>query len=449
MLVSPLEPIRSTTIDELLDDPLITSIAIKRLRPIVGKNGNIDTNKTKQLHDDFRLAIANVISNNDNPSLKDRIYQLFGYPNGSQRVGVDVVNSVIRKIGRWAEVPKEEQQSKHQQRVPNGSTLSDRAEFIGCLGSSLNQRASSGQIHSYITPNTLFGDLCYVRLNTQQQSRIDQAMNEIVRIQEPYLGSIFSEFIHLLFTDEKFFEVVLKGFKEGKIRDQELQHTLTQALQCSSESRIADLTWISRSIARGEVPLRDLQDLMKNANEDHQALVEWFASLGAEIGPNAVSIPIPSPETDTKVWIRTGKNSINDTHLNSSIQQLYQLVSNVVDAANESSQAHLDLNALIECTNALLLASNHPNQPLDKLPEESSYSIVGTSSTRANGELVVRLNRGDEVYIPLHGADLSIFERNELLEILETLDFGMDDNGIDVHSYDNLRARITQELALR
>lgn len=453
ILVSPLEPTTTSTIDDLLADPLVTSIAIKKLRPIVGGNGKLDLTKTKQLHDDFRLAIANLISNNDHPSLKDRIFQLFGYPNAKNIVGVDIINSVIRKIGRWSEVPKQKHSSQESWSVQDirGSTLADRAEFIGCLGSSLNQQhTGQGQIHSYITSNSLFEDLCYVRLNQHQQKTIDAAMDKIVKVQEPYLGAIFTEFIHLVFSDEKFFASILQGFKEGRSKDQELQQTLIQALQCSSESRIGDLSWISRNLVRGELPLQDLQSLLRDANEDHQALVDWFTSLHLE-QRQPLQTPIPKFDTDNKVWIRTGKASIQDDQLSANIHQLHQLVSKVVNSANEDSQAYLDLNTLIECTNSLILASNQPIQPIAKIPDESSYSIVGiggAESAKTNGDVVVRLDRGDEVYIPLYGANLAIFERNELLEILETLDSDIE-MSINTQSYDNLRARITQELALR
>ncbi len=98
------------TLDDLLDNPLITKLSVKPLRPILDDECNIDKEKTDELHECFRGAIAEVIQYGPEKSIREWIAQLFGYEIKCPTKGltsIELVNRVVMKAGRWNDVPQD------------------------------------------------------------------------------------------------------------------------------------------------------------------------------------------------------------------------------------------------------------------------------------------------------------------------------------------------------
>jgi len=114
----------------------------------------------------------------------------------------------------------------------------------------------------------------------------------------------------------------------------------------------------------------------------------------------------------------------------------------MVDGTRESGQGLLQINRLIELTNELADITAVNTSRIPSFPDNSSYSIIAKTADNApEPQLRLLLDSGKEVALSFYGADLSLFTREELLEILEVLDNSEHDH------LDSLRMSITEKLA--
>ena len=462
---------KETTIETLINNPLVTSIAVKRLKPVM-MNGTIDEIMTKQMHANYRSAIINAVANyNDKlPSHKDYLYQLFGiHGNGASPIsetlngrgtngltGVGLVNSVIRRIGKLSMIETSDTISlsclERLTAVPNTPN-----EVISFLGSTLNQQVCDKQLSSYIVDNSLFSDLYFLRTGVFPQEVINTAMAHAISKQKPYLFGLIETFTDLLFNDEKFFNSIVNGIREGKLRDESQLHILKEALEACAENRVQDLQFIINAMIEGEIKASDIQTIINEANDDRISVDNLSSTIRSCLqstslygepyrssGMSLINIPSMNAKLNTAII-----GDMRTSELEESINSLYSMVSDLALSAREGKQGYIDINSLISCTNRIASASGRPTREIPLLKEDTSFSVVA-SSTTSKEEVSITLSEGEEVILPLRGCNLSSMERSVLLDILQILDdnmYNIDTEEYD--TYDDLRAKISTELSTR
>lgn len=425
------------TINDLIDNPIISQIAIKKLRSIYD-NGTINEEKTKSLHTNFRTAIAQVMGTKGEMSLRDAISQLFGYPTNSTHCGltaIEMVNKVISLIGKWEEISSNDTVSIDSFEIcklpmVESQNAHAKVQLIGYLSSKLNPdiNLACKQIQSYIVPNNLFDDIQYISLPPRNLVQQELALADSIVSHRSYLNRAVGTFIDMLLVDHDFFKVVVTGIHKGKIRenlDTKLLEEVISELYNSKKDLINKVvSWISS----GQIHPNDLKSLISHFNNN--------SSIIHNLTKVQQGQPINPPEED-KVILYTS----NPHLLHTTITELHGQLEKSLQNLHDKKSVCLDINKLSSLINELSKSHNLSLRPLSPISGETSYSAVVTIND-INSSLPVTLKNGKEILIPLSNPNLSHFDRNILIEILAT---------IDSHpynpKYDHIRSNIVDKLA--
>jgi len=430
---------KEITLDQLLRNPLLNAVAVKRLKPI-STDGVIDEYKTRQHQANFRSAIAAAVSSkNARLSMRDWLLQLFGHTNSNNGSGIGLVNSVVRRLGKTDLIsPSDTISLNTLRRLDMIPSTPD--EVMGVIASGMNQMSSGCQISSYVVDNPLFGDLLFLRLPNIPSNVREEALRNSAKVQGPLLSQAFNEFMDLLFNDPSFFNTIVEGIREGRSRLDNNIRTLKEALEISADNRVHDLQRVVNLIISGKVDSSQLQQILTDANDDRLQIskIEGFKQK-----PDLISIPSMDPNLNVAMV-----GELKNLGIEKSIINLHQIVSEVCKQARSGTTSFLDINRLIEHTNILSSSLGIPLNDIDPLPEDTSFSVVASSSSSISEEASITLSSGDEVIIPLRGCDLSSVERSILLDILAVLDDSMDSvDSSEYSAYDSLRSKITEQLS--
>jgi len=437
------------TLEDLINNPLIKQLAIKQLNPVMDENGIINVEETRQLEAAFRSAIAQVMSMGSENSIREAIEQLFGYrvdnPTTSN-TAIEMVNRVIKNIGKWEEVPQNHIISLEDYDIlkpptPNQMDARAKIQLVGYLGSGFNQQVvpnpdvANKQIQSYIVPNKLFGNLYYIKLPARDPQQEELEMSKSLMEQRPYLTKAISTFIDMILMDQEFMTVVLKGIHNGKFREEVSNNVLKECLKDLIKNKNNLITMILKWMHDKHLNLDELKSIITSFNDEKK---KYSLLLGEKMPESILSSSI---NHNKLVFL----NSNDANNLNQVITNLYHNIKNaIVDAKNQNT-IKFNLNDMIDSINHLCEISGNTLPKLHKLDHETSMSAIAYTNKHNSQKIPINLKSGHKIIIPLKNAKLNNFTRDELLEILQTLDFTPDFS----HKYDDLRAALAKELSER
>lgn len=443
------------SITDLINNPLISKLAIKRLNPIYNDDGSINADKTKNLQTTFRSAIAQVMSQGPETSLRETISQLFGYridcPT-SGNTAVEMVNRVISLIGHWDDVPQNNiltLSSIQYLNPPSSSQLnaSAKLQLLGYLGSGFNQQnvprpnVANKQIQSYIVPNSLFGDLIYISLPTRNIADQELSIAQSIVTQRSYLTKAISTFVDMLLSDLDFFSIVVRGINDNSETHPQKSYltTLQNVIKNCSDSRTGLVESIFSWIEGGKIPSSQLSELITIINNERRQI---SSLVGQNLSPLNISpinhdilLSSSHPNCPHRIIPSHDYNSLNQ-----SLDHIYDSFNQMISSARDNQTITFNINSIISSINSLNSALGLKHPPLSSLPNDTSYNSIAYTNTIPSN-LPIPLSSGDKVVLPLCNADLKQFDRNVLLEILEYLD------NLSDRKYDYLRTCITKELA--
>jgi len=435
------------TIYDLINNPLISQIAVKKLKPILFPDGSVDKEKTSQLHTNFRTALAQVMGMKNEMSMRDSIAQLFGYPLNTSMCGqtaIDMVNRVIYLIGRWNDVPPNDSislESLDLLHPPDHDQLkfNSKVQLMGYLSSTLNSVPVTNpdsqyrQIQSYIVSNNLLDELLYLTLPVYSDVKKEKALSESIIFYRPYLTRAISTFIDMLLTDYEFFKIVIDGIARGKIKDDIDYSILKNYIKDLYHSNYYSLSKIHDSLVKCHIPLDLLHNLYQSFISNNQNLKLIFPD------DSSLSSPSFSSVSSDKIILL----SDNPTVFNSALTYLHSQLQNALLSIDSGQMLYFDLNSLISSVNSL---TNMSNLNLSQLPlpnSETSYSAIVSTSKNNNENIPITLSSGNKMIIPLNNPDLSQLSREILFDILSSLESlpYLD------HKYDVLRSKISSLLS--
>lgn len=416
------------TLENLLDNNLVTKVAVKKLRPLL-KSGSthIDVDATKKLHTNFRAAIATVMNaNSGKESVLEALYQLFGHPvdNPSRSLtAIEMVNRVIMMIGAWDKVPNvhnhnHHHSSKHRLSMEIQPNSEGKVSIISMLGVPFMQQevknpsVANKLIQSYIVENALFGNLMQIPLPHRSPAAVELARNEALNVYRPYLIKIFSTFIDELLRNPSFFNTVLRGVNQGLRWEAAEQKIVEDILVGLVDSCVQLSGFLRSSVAKGSVNYSQVQSILESTQESLQK-----ASL-------IVQIP---------------EKPIHKKNLSAPIQpkkELAEMVNLVIKAIENGETPVMNLNKLITITNSL----NDGSYPIVK-PYKSKKSYGAVFTTDNILQVPIVLSSGQRIRLPLSGASLGEFNLEQLKEIANFLEETKDSR------LDGLRVEVAKRIA--
>jgi hypothetical protein len=445
----------SYTLNDLLTNHLVKKVAIKKLRPIYkfktdvrGKN-EIDTDATSRLHARFRIAITELQGDEYDLPLIDAIYQLFGHPipqvsgesphppKKSKMTAVEMVNKVIYSMGEWDKVPQNgslnmSQLKKFSNMKEVSNDASGKLQIISMLGAPFIQQevplpsVSNKLIQSYIVNNDLFEDLIEIPIPSRDLVKMELAKNDAIKVYRNYLVKIIATTIDEMLKNPAFFDTVIRGINQTqKIKEAEKQSLETYAHSLGKCSQTI-LKFIGNMINSGYISGTELGKLTEHLNNILSCSSEY---LDAPLRPVAVDIPtrncyiefrklqLKKPQQPVESEEKTQSRETSAGKKTDALRVLNTTLLSIVNAVHNNRKPIIDLQSLIDATNAL----NDGSQPLIGHLKESVSIPALVVNQKSSVEIPILLDNGRDYTIPAKGADLTAFTLSELKEIAKIL----------------------------
>lgn len=394
-----LEPMKMYTIDDLLSLEDVDKIAIRRI--------------DQRYEYKARSILANYLLDKSykQPTLREDIRYIFGVgePN--------LVDAIMSQLGTI-----QTSDSISVQVLERSCTLRvDPSSVIENIGSCMNQQLSSvpnvRQMQSYLASTDLLEDLLQLRPRIGIKSNVDKVD----------LSSSFNTFICLLQEDE-FIQAVVEGIKEGRDRVKMPMSLIEEALEISSTSRVEDLNDLVGSLIQGQLSIEDLNEIIDRANSDHVEACRFLSSKITPVQVDPLNMTGIVSLTSNSESIRTQED------LKRSVEGLSSVIKGTVD---DSSLIFDDLiKTMNDIREVLGMSAIRVNM-------SGKYKLV-----KSHQDVNVGMASGDEIIIPIStSTDLSMLERNDLLEILQRIDMALE-VGSNLE-YSLIRKKISTELSTR
>lgn len=130
---------------------------------------------------------------------------------------------------------------------------------------------------------------------------------------------------------------------------------------------------------------------------------------------------------------------IDNSETLKTISELRTQLSNIVNNVQQDKVPKIDLNSLINSVNNL--SQEYNIEPIKTIDKPSSGLVVISD---CDSVIPLSLKSGNHILLTTNNYNLTIFTKEELVEILQTIDKLVTDD-----RYDNLRADITKEIIER
>ncbi len=438
------------TLDDLIKSDLVSALAIKQLRPILDDKGNIDEEKTEELQECFRAAIAKVSCSGHEVSKREYIWQLFGHrvkcPTSSV-TAVEMVNRVVELMGRSSDVPQQGGPSPDSTKLleqPDefGTNADGKIKVLTMLGATMQQQEVSNPntanklIQSYIRDNGLFGELQKLRLPKRNRIDIECAREDAIEVYQPFLSEVSSLFVDMLFHEQGFFETLVSGINQVKDISELDDVSTGRAMVGFSDDFRSIIKLINCSIKSGCLDYNELKKVTcKYLNDKAKAEI----STGCSLGPNPL---LPDLCKDIIINVQTGEKSGRKKFIGA-VTGLRDHIAQLVDQVRCEEDTYVDINLLSCLVNRLVSTTAVPGGDIPNIDGEFSVegSIVVTNDQGT--KFPMQLSCGKRIVISTRNYDLSRFNKGELEEILCGLDYLADEDPL----LEQLRTTITNILA--
>lgn len=371
------------TLDQVLTNPLVSRISIRKLQPILGKDNQVDIEATRRLQMNFRATIANVMNNLSEIPLAEALSDLFSRKNKLKKsfAMIDQVCALLLSNGT----------SRH--------TVHD----------------SNDKINNH---ENLFGPMLEIPLD----KNTDLIRRNALSAYKSSLISFMEQIVDHMITQPKLYDQFLNIFSS------ELLLSICQG--CSDI-----MSLISQALIKGDLRLDQLKRVM---NSNNNLFVKISETFGVQFEP----VDIPTLNQDRLMNICTPESPIiSNSDYSQSANKLYEMVSNMINTLDTGNTVKIDLNNLITLVNQL-----NPKKQIPLLKGELSYPgiliVSSLGSEFADTPVIIHQN-DHEIVLPSKGnPDLSKFTVEELKEIAVNLDAMEDTN-----RFISLRSAIARRLA--
>ncbi len=419
------------TIDDLIDNPLVTSISLKGLSPVLNEDGGVNEKATSDLCTRFRMAIGKVIGQGAETSLEETISQLFGYEVKHPTKGVtavEMVNRVIKMIGMWDKVPPDGTLSNEALRLLEAPTLLDcdsqaKIQMIQILTGHFNQQevcnpgVANKLMQSYIVTNDLFSEIITVSLPDRDPHRIRQAQEATASLHADYMSALVAKFVQMLIHDQGFCQTVIAGFNQTRMAEMDSSKNLRRSLLALAEESQRLIQVIISWLISGEITYENLMGHLASLNTRQDEIAAHHRL--------SVTSPEPLPVIDRSKLLLVKKGHVSDhgpDYLIGAYMCLRDQLSTLADQSRRGETLMIDLNALLDPLNDMGQVLGLKIPPLHPVPGNHTMpAAVRVTSDRQQAVPLI-LKNGRQIYLPLVHPDLSDLDLDTLQEILDALD---------------------------
>ncbi len=442
---------QGASIEDIIRNPLVSSIGIKGLNPALDENGKIDEKETQKLHSTFRQAIGNVIGHGTGKSYEETISQLFGYKVKHPSKGVtavEMVNRVIMAMGKWNDVPQDGSLSAEALNLLKAPTLlgygiESKTKMIQILTSNFNQQeicdptVANKLIQSYIVDNGVFGEMMRIGLPDRDPHRVRRAQEATYILNSDYMAKSVATFTKMLIHDQGFYESILVGFNQSRLIDSDGKGNYKQDLLDLSSDSDNLVEMVTSWIGSGEISYSKVISCLAGMDQTKQRISEK-CSVHLNCKKH-----YPVIDRSKLILIKKDNYQSQDKLMIGAFLALREEIKNLSGQIGSSSTPILSINDLIRPLNDIAnsLGLSVPDLKLVGGDYTAPVTVL-VKSNRPEG-VPLTLKSGTKIILTLVNPNLEGLTKVDLIDILESLD-NMASND---HRFDNLRSVVTSKLS--
>lgn len=427
------------TLDKLINNPLVTRIAIKPLKTTP------DNEKAAQSK--FRACICRGTETVKKPTPEEAIFSLFNYhPDNAKTIhsstsqthdelrvrstracttGVDLVNHVITLYGAIDKIQTGTSISlstldeiKKLQETP------DEISIIGMMGLPFAYDDDCVDISTYIVETNLFGDLVEISLPPRNPLQVEEEKRKLLNISKPYLIKGLSTFIDLILSCPDFFACVLKRFKSGKRFGETSEKILLETFVGFSDvmqETIAFLTDIQEK--DGKIDERKLIEIRDRLEKEYYTINLY---LGHDPNLTLISSNKKKEEEEEK----------RNRHLEELKSWLQDIITRVEGNDSYHHPTVINMAQLITIVNRL----TNENFNVAQIKKTPAFLHWDVKTMKDNPDRY-QLKSGKTIYLTCNSTNLDGLTQEELIEISKYLNYADE-------RYDSLREAVAHHLTM-
>lgn len=435
------------TIENLINDPLVTRLSIRRLCHVLNEDGLVDEELTLRRDADFKAAIAEVTSEGPVNSTEDWIKQMFGYEisqPGRGSTTVELVNKVIMATGNWEKIVSSQVFSSLEGVIANESqkpipkNTEGKNYIFSRLCSDMKQvqvyqpSVANVMIQNYLVENGVFEPIKHITLPKHSQLELNLRREQSISESKEFLADAVATFVRLLLENKKFFNVVVDGINANtelrqKQNSKQFKASVLNMLQ--SNNRLIGV--IVSMIQKGKFSF----ELLKHEIEKYNSKLEH--TIGS-VGLKSHLIPYVDSKYEHNIVLieNDGENKFKFD-----LGRLHHNLNSALNEIKNGETPTLNINDMVKALNSIISSSSVDLKLLKPLKSKKSYGAVLT--TQEGTTIPLQLSHGKRILLPTVGYDLSPYGCRYLRELLHALDVMADGND----DFDKLRADIANKYA--
>nr|QBK89677.1 MAG: uncharacterized protein LCPAC001_01900 [Pithovirus LCPAC001] len=433
------------TIEDLIHDPLVTQLSIRKLSPVLDEDGYVDKSATKHRYENFKAAIADITSNGPATSTEEWIKQIFGFeicqPGGGSTT-VELVNRVIMRTDNWDKIEQNGSMSmegliKNQTPPIIPKNSEGKCYIFAKMGSDMKQikvnqpGVGNKLLQSYLVDNGTFDPIRHIKLPSHTQLQTNLRREQSIAEHKQFLIEAVSTFVRLLMNNTRFFDTVVDGINSNAMMANKMDDNFKISMFNIVQSSHNVVSTIISMIECGRFNFGDLRKIIN----EHKYKVESTVKM---VDININHFPSILECKDKIVILENDRYKSKFDH---NLKQFHQQIQDTVKSIKNNETPVLNINALIDNLNTFVRLSGSKLSKVRKVDGNCSYGAV--LSINDNKKIPVQFKSGKKIVIPSVGYDLSILNCSEIKELLTTIDVMT--KGEDY--FDNLGSDLASRLA--
>jgi len=438
------------TLEDWIDNPLVSSIILKGLRPIFDNDGEINKVKTDELHTDFRAAIGEVLEYGPESSPEEIISQLFGYqieyPTKSV-TPVEMISRVIMKIGKWDLIKQNGSLSADVLNNLNCKEILDadsesKVKMLENLTAKFNQQevpnpnVSNLLMQSYIVDNPLFDSIIEINLPERDIHMVRQAQSVTAVLNSDYMSSLVSKFVHMIIHSQGFFETVLTGFNENRAVEIKEYKSLRKSIFRLADSAENMASLVTEWIHNGELNYQNLLSKFVEMNQDRSTVERHHQiSLGEKVR-------MPYLDQTKTLLLKKSRSHESNNNLMGSYLHLRTMFRQLCEDVRAGNAVSMDLNTMLSTMNDMGQAMGLGDNLLPIMSGNFSVSASISLSSDSHQTIPINLKSGSKIILTTKNPNLTNLDIDTLYEIIHIID-GMAD---EKNGFDDLRTAIVRRI---
>lgn len=213
-------------LEDIINNPLVSSIAIKPLKKIYKCIDEIDEEKSRDLEEDLKLAMIKFSNDGSEKSIREWILEMFGYPIVAHTKGntsIEFINKIMKEVDLYDRIKSNETLDPEQMaKISNKGQITPdsegKLELFQVLGSGFTQYTTDTDklIQAYLYDDVIFNDTIELRLPEHNKFDIELESEISIKQHRELIKAFGSHLMEMLVDDPKFCEIVIGGINKTR-----------------------------------------------------------------------------------------------------------------------------------------------------------------------------------------------------------------------------------------